>query len=424
MNPVVLLVECLGSLAQHARRIAPMAAGIVWGVASVFVLVAIGRGFESTQRASLEALGDSFMLLRVNRASETRGDTRADGFVLLDAEDMELARAGTPSLDTLSPKAHNWFLQVARDGDLARATAVGVDPSYADIVHVPLLPGSRWFDERDMQQELPVCVIGTRVQEELFPDGDWHGAEIQVVFERRAGEDTVVRRLTVVGALDDEPLAGDDVYTSQRRVVFLPFPTWDRMSQDGFQFMVVRPRRPELRDQALAELRLALSRRHDIDPDNENTLLPYFDAIERGARIEGVFGGIEIFLGAVGALIMLLGAVGVANVVLMSVTARTSEFGLRRALGCKRRWIFAQVFLEAALICVVSGVLGFLLGMGGTVIMGSVDLPEGFAAPEADLGAAVLPGLLLLVVSVGAALWPALRASRVQVATALHGSHA
>ena len=149
--------------------------------------------------------------------------------------------------------------------------------------------------------------------------------------------------------------------------------------------------------------------------------MPYFDGYERRARIDAVFGGLEIFLGAVGVLILLLGAIGVANVVLMSVTARTSEFGLRRALGCKPRWVFAQVFLEAATVCVASGTLGFLLGVGGIALMGEVDLPEGFAAPRAELEAAWLPGTLLLVVSLAAALWPAARAARMSPALALRG---
>src|SRR5690606_23302282 len=107
--------------------------------------------------------------------------------------------------------------------------------------------------------------------------------------------------------------------------------------------------------------------------------LPYFDAIGRGERIDRVFGGIELFLGAVGLLILLLGAVGVANVVLMSVTARTFEFGLRRAVGCRRRWIFLQVFLEAGLVCGLSGLLGFLLGLGSVRLVAMLPLPAGFA---------------------------------------------
>ena len=417
----MLLVESLTSVARESRRIAPMAAGIVWGVASVFVLVAVTRGFEAGQRAELEALGDGFLLLRLNRATTTRGDPHSGAFVLLEGEDMELDRAGSPSVASLSPKASNWFMRAYRDGTQTRATALGVLPEYAGICHVPLLPGSRWIDDNDLERELPVAVIGPGVRQELFGDEPWLNQDIMLTFSRFGGDDTVVRRLTVVGALADEELASDEIYTSHRRVVFLPFTTWERFSPRGFQFFVMRPETPDHREAALTELRHAIARRHGFDPDNENTLLPYFDAIERARQIDQVFGGLRLFLSAVGVLILLLGALGVANVVLMSVTARTFEFGLRRALGCKRRWIFGQVFLEAALVCVVSGALGFLLGIGGVALMGGMDLPEGFARPQSEWQAAVIPGLLLLVVSLGAAAWPATRAARLPVAETLQG---
>lgn len=421
MSPFTLVAEAFGSLSRERRRIAPMAAGIAWGVASVFVLVAVGRGFEITQRQSLEALGDSFLLLRVNRATSSRGDVRANAFVRLEGEDMEAARLGTPSVAAISPKANNWFIKAFRGARLTHLTAVGVEPQYADIVHVPLEPDSRWIDANDLAQELPVCVLGFGVRKELFGEEPYLGEEIQLIFTRSAGEDTVLRRLTVIGALAEQELAGDEIYTSHRRVVFVPFTTWERMSPRGFQFFVVRPRTPDHRDLALAELREVLGQRHGFDADNENTLIPYFDAVERKRQIDAVFGGLELFLVAVGSLILLLGAVGVANVVLMSVTARTFEFGLRRALGCKRRWIFAQVFLEAALVCLLSGALGFLLGLTGVEILGQVELPEGFAAPRAEPEAALLPGVLLVVVSLAAAAWPAARATRIAVVEALHG---
>ncbi len=417
-----LIAESFASIGLEIRRIAPMAAGIVWGVASVFVLVALGRGFEDTQRRSLEALGDSFLLLRVNRATTSRGDIRSNAFVRLEGDDIDMAREASPSVAAISPKANNWFMQGYRDGKLARLHAVGVDPEYADICHVAMASGGRWLDDNDMQHELPVCVIGPGAREELFGDEPYLGQEIQLIFTRGAGEDTLLRRLTVIGSLSEVELAGDDIYTSHRRAVFVPFTTWERMSPQGFQFMVMRPLTPAHKEAALSEVRAALAYRRGFDPDNKNTLIPYFDAIDRSQRIEEVFGGLEVFLGAVGALIMLLGAVGVANVVLMSVTARTAEFGLRRALGCKSRWVFAQVFLEASLVCVISGGLGFLLGAGGVGVMRGIELPEGFSVPQAEWQAALLPGALLLVVSLGAALWPATRAARMSVVEALHGA--
>ena len=419
MKPLDLILESLTSVWREARRTAPMAAGIAWGVASVFVLVAVGRGFESTQRASLEALGDSFQLLRVNRSTTSRGDLR-NGFVRIDGDDIQAIRQGAPSLEAISPKANNWFMRAYRGENLTRIVCTGVEREYADIVHVPIEEG-RWFDAYDNEAELNVCVLGPEARNELFGDGPAIGETMELVFSRRAGEDTIFRKLKVIGTLKDEELAGDEIYTSQRNVVFLPFKTWERMSPRDFQFFVIQPRDDVDRGAALAEVRAVLGERHGFDASEPNTLVPYFDAYERKERIDQVFGGLEVFLGAVGVLILLLGAIGVANVVLMSVSARTFEFGLRRALGCKRRWIFTQVFLEAATVCVASGLVGFVLGIGGIALMGQVDLPEGFAAPRPELGAVWLPGTLLLVVSLGAALWPATRATRMEPSLALRG---
>ena len=398
-----------------------MAAGIVWGVASVFVLVAVGRGFEATQRDALEALGDSFLLLRVNRATTSRGDVRSDAFVRLESEDIRAIAAGSLAIDSISPKANNWFIRVVHDKELTFGTAVGVEPQYADIVNVPLEPGGRWIDENDLSQELAVCVIGYGLRKSLFGDAPYLGEDIELIFSRGDARDSVFRKLKVIGAVSDLELAGDQIYTSNRGVIFMPFTTWERMSPQGFQFFVMRPKTAALKKEALAEMRDVLGARHGFDPTNENTLVPYFDAIERKSQIDSVFGGLENFLVAVGTLILLLGAVGVANVTLMSVSARTFEFGLRRALGCKRRWIFAQVFLEAGIVCLLSGVLGFGMGYLGVELLGSVDLPEGFAAPRAELAAAWLPAILLFVVSAIAAIWPAIRAARISVVVALHG---
>ena len=422
MNIGDLLAESFGSVAREIRRTAPMAAGIVWGVASVFVLVAVGRGFEATQRQALEALGDSFMLLRMNRSTLNRTDIRMNGFLRMDGDDVAAVKVGSPSIASLSPKANNFGMRAFRGGDITRVTVTGVEPQYSEICHVPIEEG-RWLDQNDLDQELSVCVIGPSVHEDLFGGAPCIGDTLDIVFTRRGGEDTVMRSMTVVGLLEDEELAGDEVYTSHRSSVLIPFTTWERMSPRDFQFLVVRPRDDVDRHAALAEVRRVLGRRHGFDGENENTLVPYFDAYERKERIDNVFGGLEIFLGAVGVLILLLGAIGVANVVLMSVSARTFEFGLRRALGCKRRWIFAQVFLEAAAVCVASGGLGFLLGVFGVSLMANVELPEGFAEPQAELAAAWLPGVLLLFVSLGAAVWPAWRAARMAPAIALRGSH-
>lgn len=419
MLPLHVVQEALASIAREARRIAPMAAGIVWGVASVFLLAAIGGGFERTQRRVLEAFGTDFLLLRTNKPTHGRSDPEALRRIMLDEEDFARIRARARAAWKVSPKGYQWRAQGVRGRKTTWLTPVGVEPVYAEICNVPLEPGSRWFDESDVATEAPVMVIGPQARRELFGDEPCIGKTVQVTV-RGEEEDPFVRKFTIIGAVRDVEMS-NDFYVSNKRVGFVTLPVFERVCKRGVGFLVVKPRSRDLKEQALAEVRAALAERYHFSPDDRNAVLPYFDAIARGERIDRVFGGIRTFLGAVGLLILLLGAVGVANVVLMSVTARTFEFGLRRALGCRRRHIFAQVFLEAALVSGASGLLGFLLGYVGVRLFEVLPLPEGFAPPVADLGAAKLPALLLFAVTIGAAAWPAARAARLDPVVALRG---
>ena len=416
-----VLREALESLARELRRIAPMAAGIVWGVASVFLLTAIGNGFEKTQRQVVEAFGTDFLLLRTNKPAHSRSDPNAMRRIMVDEEDIERIRAQGTAIDSISPKGYQWRAQGVRGRKTTWLNPVGVDINYPAICNLPLAPGSRWLDQSDVDAESPVMVLGPKAKADLFGDDPAIGEKIKMTV-RGEENDPFVREFTVIGVIENVELS-DDFYVSNKRVGFVTFPVFERVSEKGAGFMVMRPRSSALKDAALAQVRAGLADRYHFDKDDENTVLPYFDAIARGERIDRIFGGIRLFLGAVGLLILLLGAVGVANVVLMSVTARTFEFGLRRALGCRRRWIFLQVFLEAGLVCGLSGLLGFGLGLASVELVGQLPLPKGFAAPIADLGAATMPAVLLAVVSVAAALWPATRAVSLSPVAALRGGH-
>jgi ABC-type antimicrobial peptide transport system permease subunit len=324
---------------------------------------------------------------------------------------------------------------------------IGVDPIYSEICNVPLEVGGRWLDEADEAQQLPVIVLGWQARRELFGNEPCIGETIKIAIEdfgrpvtppkksatrsttskrrARSGDDPSVegpytREYKVIGAIEDVELSSD-TYVSNRGVGFVTYRAYERISSRGAGFLVMTPTTPERREDAIREVREVLSDRYGLPIDDESTVLPYFDAISRGEEVDGIFKGIQWFLGAVALLILLLGAAGVANVVMISVTARTAEFGLRRALGSRREWIFAQVFLEAGLVCVASGFAGFLVGLAGVQIVTQLPLPEGFAAPVADLGAATIPGMLLLAVTFGAAGWPAWRAIRKAPIDALHG---
>lgn len=430
MSPVHVVREALESLARELRRIAPMAAGIVWGVASVFLLAAIANGFERTQRQVVEAFGDAFLLLRFNKPAVSKADPEATRRITIDDDDIARIRAGAPAVESISPKAFVWRARTFRGDRSTWMTPAGVDPQYIDICNVPLEPGSRWIDASDVENESPVVVIGPQVRKDLFGEEPWLDQTVKITLTRggpgggggAAGEvEAYTRDFNVIGCIQDIELS-DEFYVSNKRIGFVTYPMFERISEKGADFVVIRPRTADETHLARLQICNVLSERYHFEEGDTNTVLPYFDALERGRKIDRVFGGIKLFLGAVGLLILLLGAVGVANVVLMSVAARTFEFGLRRALGCRRRWIFGQVFLEAGLVCLLSGVLGFALGLLFVDVVGRLPLPDGFARPEADMGAATIPGLLLLAVTLCAALWPASRAVRMSPVEALRGN--
>src|SRR5262245_85035 len=133
-----VLRETFESLFREARRVAPMAAGIIWGVASVFILAAIANGFERSQRQVIDAFGDSFMLLRLNKPAHGKGDPRAQKQILIDKEDMARIRANATAIEWISPKGFIWMTRTFFGEQDTRMTPVGVDPEYVNICNVPL----------------------------------------------------------------------------------------------------------------------------------------------------------------------------------------------------------------------------------------------------------------------------------------------
>jgi putative ABC transport system permease protein len=222
----------------------------------------------------------------------------------------------------------------------------------------------------------------------------------------------------VIGVLKDVELQQDS-YMSVARMAFIPFSTSLAVFDRDFSTMLLEPRSPEERDLALRQFREVMGARYGFEPDDRNAVVIYFDAIERARSIEAVFGGLRIFLAAVGALILAIGAIGVMNVVLVSVAARKFEIGLRKALGATPPVIYFQFFAECVMACLASGALGFLLGLGGITLLQWLPLPAGFSKPAFDGQAAWVAFALLGATATLVGIYPARRAALLMPAEAL-----
>jgi len=224
----------------------------------------------------------------------------------------------------------------------------------------------------------------------------------------------------VIGVMKDVETTKES-YVSVARMAYVPFSTSVAIFDRRFITLMIEPRTVEDKDLALEQLKQVLGARYGFEPDDRNAVIIYFDAIERAKSIRAIFGGVRIFLSAVGILILAIGAIGVMNVVLVSVAARTFEIGLRKALGATPGQIYAQFFLETAMACFLSGVLGFALGVGGIALLSALPLPESFTRPELDLRTAAISFGILSLTAAVVGFYPAHRAARLEPVQALQG---
>jgi ABC-type lipoprotein release transport system permease subunit len=494
------VAEALSSLRRERRRLMPMTLGIVWGMATVMVLLAVAAGFEESQRRVLGAYGDRFVLLRLNRAELDRAAGKKEPRLKMEARDVERLRVGAPAIRRLSPMnmAHRARI-TGQSGAGADVTIAGALPELAQIRNLPLAEG-RFHNELDEEQRRRVIVLGPVARRQLFGRGPAVGQTVRVAgFSTsaiptrlttpppssasrrganaqdaarppagvpssataaarsgsrssgppgasgssrssspsssssgggRAGFSAPAAPTTsgstgmqgqlfeVIGVLKDVEIQRES-YVSVARMAFVPFSTSTAVFDLTFSTMLIEPRSIEDRDLALRQFREVMGARYGFSPSDRNAVVIYFDAIERARMIAQVFGALRLFLAGVGALILAIGAIGVMNVVLVSVAARRYEIGLRKALGATPLAIYAQFFVETLSGCALSGLLGFLLGGGGILLLSSLPLPEGFSRPVLDLRTAGVAFGLLAAIAIAAAAYPARRAARLPPVEAL-----
>lgn len=454
------LFEALWNLVRDWRRLLPMALGIVWGMASVMVLLAIANGFERSQKRALDAYGDRFILLRLNRAELTRAAGGEERRLMMDVEDVNRLRLGAPAIRRLSPMVMAYRARVtAHSGAGTGVRIAGALPELARLRSLPLAEG-RFYDEIDDAERRRVIVLGPIVRRQLFGKGPAIGRTVRVAgfstsqvpqrteprqiltaTRRGAGSDGVrPSRLSgpaagttaarsqdvsiqgelfeVIGVLADVEMR-EESYVSVARMAFIPFSTAAVVFDTDYNTIFIEPRSIADRELALRQFNAVMGSRYGFEPDDQNAVLVYFDSIERARSIASVFGTLKVFLGLAGAGILAVGALGVMNVVLVSVAARRFEIGVRKALGATPAIIQLQFFAETLLGCLLSGAIGFLAGAAGISLLSVVPLPDGFSRPALDVHTAFLALGLLTLIAVIAGVYPARRAARLTPVEAL-----
>ncbi|HKM46941.1 MAG TPA: ABC transporter permease [Terriglobales bacterium] len=385
--------------------------GIAWGVGSLLLLVGLGEGFRTGNQRNLSEFGENIMMLFPGRAPAVQGSMNSARQYRLTYQDYLDIRKESPHIRAITPVLATGDVHAISEFASASGQLTGTEPQYNGIRFIPLKQG-RWLNDFDETQKRNVVVLGDEMTHNLFPGRPAVGSFILLNDYRFE----VIGTLKRVGR-------GDENSTNTRayipfQVMRNDFPIKGEEAYDAISSLNYQPRVADEHLIARDEARRVVARNHHFDYRDEDAFEGW-DTVEQAQMMGTIFDAMNDFLGTVGLVTLALGAIGVINIMLVAVTERTREIGLRKALGATNRNIMLQFFAEGILLTLVSGLIGMGMAGGFMALLGNVNGPGGFDPPRLVPKTAILAIASLTLAGVVAGLYPARKAARLQPVEAL-----
>ncbi len=388
------LREALINIRTHKLRSFLSVLGVMIGVGSVIVMVSIIEGARFRVVREFEQVGSNLIFIVYDRNKAQEEGRKQEYFIAFRLEDAEALVRSCPSVAHVSPEVR-LPTKAYRMGEEKTIQLIGITEAANAVLNFDLARG-RLLTEADVHQWRRVCLIGWRVAEKLFPNEDPLGKEIRVLR----------LRLTVVGVLSK---MGRVLGEQRDDFVYVPLPVVQQylMGNRYVHAMLAKAVAPEKIEQAADEIWSALKRRYGdlvgLRVDTQRNILQSI------GRILAVF---SLVLGGIGALALLVGGIGIMNIMLVSVTERIREIGVRKAIGARNRDILYQFLLESVTLSGMGGILGVGFGWGLSWSVGAV-LKERLPT-HVPLWTVLLAFSFALAVGLVFGIYPALRAAQLE----------
>jgi putative ABC transport system permease protein len=385
--------------------------GIAWGVGSLLLLVGVGEGFRSGNKREMAEFGKNVMFMFPGRAPAVAGSMNSSRPYLLTYQDYIDVRTQAPHVRMACPLLSRTDLKQVSEFASAGVEILGAEPQLNEISYLPLMEG-RWLNQMDIAQRRNVIVLGNQLLKTLFPGRPSLGAFILINGIR----------FEVVGSMPHLG-HGDNTWLNSRGYIPFPvmatfFPLKGENHLNSISFIEYQPDTTAEHLLAKADVHKIVARNHQFDVNDQNAY-DEWDSIQESKMVGTIFDVMSEFLGAVGMITLALGAIGVINIMLVAVSERTREIGLRKALGATNRSILVHFFLEGLLLTLGSGMIGMGLAAALMAAMGTVQGPGGFDPPKLVPMSALLAIGSLSLAGVVAGLYPARKAALLQPVEAL-----
>jgi putative ABC transport system permease protein len=404
------LLEALQSLSANKLRSMLTILGIVIGVAAVIAMLSIGRGAEASITSRIESMGTNLIYITPGSTSESGVRSAAGSASTLTLDDAT-ALADLPNMAAVASQTSS-FVQVVYQGQNTNTRLMGVTPGYETVSSLTLEDGEFISDSEQSARSL-VVVLGNSVSETLF--GGTSGVVGQKV--RLNGQS-----YKVIGVLASQ---GGTGFMNQDDQVFIPLSTALTRLVGGANFrgskvisqITVKASSANVIDQVVNDVTTTMRSRHGTVEGADDFTVTTQEATLAAAT--SVTDTLTIFLGGIAGISLAVGGIGIMNIMLTTVSERTHEIGLRKAIGARRRDILFQFLVESMLLSLVGGLIGVAVGWGVSRIMGQVQISGSTITPVVGLDSVLLATIFSMVVGLFFGIYPATRAARLQPVEAL-----
>src|SRR5215469_3872079 len=403
--------EVLRTLWAHKLRSFLTMFGIAWGVGSLLMLVGLGEGFRSGQQKNMANIGEDVIFIWGGQIPAVPGQHQNMRPYFLTYQDyLDIKKEATLVKDVV-PIINRGDLRAVSEYGSSSSTVTGSLPNFATIRYLPLGEG-RWLNEGDEEQRRTVCVLGYQMMKNLFPGRPAIGSFILINGVR----------FEVVGILANIGRQENNMNNVRLYMPFTTmrtfFPLKTAKTVDDISVMNLQPVSRDKHTAALEQIHKIIARNHGFDGSNPEAFEGW-DTIQSSQMVGKIFTAMDVFLGGVGIITLVLGAIGIINIMLVSVTERTREIGLMKALGATNRTILTQFFLEGAFLTALSGGIGIGAAEAFMKLLTLIPFPPFFDPPHMVPSSASLAVIPLSLAGIVAGLYPARKAALLQPVEAL-----